>query len=158
MINARSESADRKPAFREAFPRRRCLLPADGFYEWKRPETGRGPKTPYWIHPANGVLITFAGLWERWRAPDGELLHTFAILTTRANEWMVRLHDRMPVVIAPEDREPWMDPDTALGEVRRLLKPPPEELFTARAVSTYVNRPENEGPECIEPAPDLSSP
>ncbi|HSR43265.1 MAG TPA: SOS response-associated peptidase [Longimicrobiales bacterium] len=151
LINARSETAHEKPAFREAFPRRRCLVPADGFYEWKRPPEGKGPRTPYWIHAADGHLLTLAGLWERWRPPEGEPLHTFTILTTRANRWMEPIHGRMPVVVAPEDRNAWMDRDTPVEAARELLGPAPEGLLAAREVSTHVNKPENDDPACVEP-------
>jgi putative SOS response-associated peptidase YedK len=151
LINARSESVDRRPAFREAFPRRRCLIPADGFYEWQRPASGRGPKTPFWIHPADGSLMTFAGLWERWRPASGPPLFTFTILTTGANAWMRTIHDRMPVIVAPGERDRWLDRDASPGDLQDLLVPPPEELLVSREVSTRVNRPENDDPACVEP-------
>ena len=101
FINARAESVSTKPSFREAFRRRRCLVPADGFYEWRRDETG---KQPFWIHPAAGGVIAFAGLWERWSRPGEEPRHTFAIITTRASADVAWVHDRMPVVVTPEHR------------------------------------------------------
>lgn len=151
LINARSESAHQTPAFREAFRSRRCLLPADGFYEWKRGPGGRGPRTPYWIHPPEGGLVTFAGLWERWRPPEGEPLHTFTILTTGAGGWLKAIHDRVPVIVAPEDRDRWMDPDTPAEQARELLGPPGDDLLIAREVSTRVNKPEHDDPGCVEP-------
>ena len=151
LINARSETVHRKRAFRDAFPHRRCLIPADGFYEWRSPETPGGPKTPLWIHPAAGGILTFAGIWESWRSQRGDVIHTFAILTTAANRWMETMHDRMPVIVFGADRDRWLDGSTPLDQVRSLLRPPPDAGLRARRVSTYVNRPGNEGPRCVEP-------
>jgi len=164
LVNARSETAHEKPAFREALRRRRCLVPADGFYEWKPPPSAGGPKkgagTPYWIHRADRGVMTFAGLWERWR-PGGEgagtqvePLHTFTILTTDAPGWLRDVHDRVPVIVAPEHRDRWMNPETPLDEARGLLLPPPEDALVAHQVSTRVNRPANDDAACVEPVTD----
>ena len=149
LINARSESVREKPSFREAFQRRRCLIPADGFYEWQSQEGG-GPKTPYWIHRPGREPFTLAGLWDRWRPDEGEPLHTFTILTTRASDWMVPLHDRMPVIIGEADRDRWMSRDTSEEDAHAMLSPPSEDYFTAYPVSREVNKPANDDPGCIE--------
>jgi putative SOS response-associated peptidase YedK len=152
-INARAESVADKPAFREAFRTRRCLVLADGFYEWQ----AGGPygKTPHYIRRPDRSPFAFAGLWERWRAPDGHVLETCSIVTTSANERVRELHDRMPVVLAPEHHDVWLDPGTDRERLIALLTPAPPSAFELYAVSTVVNRPENEGPECIEPVPML---
>lgn len=147
QINARSESVAAKPAFRDAFGRRRCLVPADGFYEWARMD---GSKRPFWIRPARGGIVSFAGIWERWRRPDGGLLHSFAILTRPADASVRDLHDRMPVIVPPGDRTRWLDREVDGSEARRLLEgfqPPPLET---REVSSWVNRPDHDDPTCIE--------
>ncbi|HSM03250.1 MAG TPA: SOS response-associated peptidase [Longimicrobiales bacterium] len=143
MINARSESAAGKPAFKEAWARRRCVVPADGFYEW-RAAPGGGPKTPFWIHRSDGVPLALAGLWERWRQPDGGRLHTFTILTRRASPWMAPLHDRMPVLLAPDQVQPWL---TFAG----ALPDPSDPALEAVEVSRLVNAPANDEPGCVEP-------
>jgi putative SOS response-associated peptidase YedK len=148
IINARAESVAEKPSFREAFERRRCLVPADGFYEWKKEG---GAKVPYWIHSADGGILSFAGIWERWSRPGAEPRHTFAILTTDASEDVAWIHDRMPVVVAPADRRRWLarssDPRALLG----LLQPAPAGTLVSHAVSTRVNRPSEDDAALIEP-------
>jgi putative SOS response-associated peptidase YedK len=154
-INARSESAARKPAFREAFARRRCLVPASGFYEWEKVSDGK-TKQPWYVKPGGDGGCAFAGLWERWRpkdAPEGEApVETFTILTTKANPMLAPVHDRMPVVIAPERFEEWLDPAVEdAGKLKGLLASrdwPEAEVY---AVSTHVNRPANEDPLCVRP-------
>ena len=135
-INARSETADRRPAFRDAFRSRRCLVPADGFYEW---QPGPSPKKPVWIHREDGGLLTFAGLWERWRWPDGGPLVTFTILTTDAAPWVRFVHDRMPVILDGGDRDRWLDQDAEVEDLKALLKPR-EQPLVLHPVSTVVNR------------------
>jgi putative SOS response-associated peptidase YedK len=157
MINARAETVEEKPAFRAAFKRRRCLLPADGFYEWQK--TGKG-KQPYYISLTDGVPFAIAGLWEYWEGADGSALESCALLTTDANELMAPLHNRMPVIIAPEDYEDWLLADVerdtrSLTILRHLLRPYPAEAMTAYPINAYVNNPRNEGAACIAP---LSSP
>lgn len=138
MINARSETAAEKPAFRAAIRRRRCLVPADGFYEWRA--EGR-IKQPYYIHPAEGVLLAIAGLWERWLAPDGGDIETCTLLTTAANEAVAALHDRMPVILAPQDFSRWLDPAvTDPAAIADLLRPVAPDRLTWQPVSTRVNR------------------
>lgn len=186
LFNARSESVHEKPSFREAFERRRCLVPADGFYEWSTGSVGGGEaagaggrvgggvegeylgaadalagegaqarrragearrKRPWWIHPAAGGLVAFAGLWERWRRPGAEERTTFTILTTEANEDIRPLHDRMPVVVDPAQFDAWLARETSQAELRSLLHPAPAGTFAAHAVGTRVNRAGEEGPE-----------
>ena len=155
MINARSESVSTTPAFREAFQTRRCLVPADGFFEWTtRAATAKGPKDPWWIHRPDRTPFSFAGLWSRWRSPEGERLHTFTILTTRANERLRPLHDRMPVVIQQADRHAWLSAETDLPRVHGLLAPAPETFFDAWPVSRAVNSPEVDEPICVLPLLD----
>jgi putative SOS response-associated peptidase YedK len=147
-INARAETADRRPMFRSAFRQRRCLVLADGFYEWK--PTGK-QKQPYYIHAADGRPFAFAGLWERWRGAE-EPIESCTILTTDANRRLASLHDRMPVILAPDDYDLWLD--SAVQEAERLkplLAPYPDDELQMHAVSTDVNRPKNDSPECIEP-------
>ncbi len=151
LINARSETARTSPAFRASFARRRCLAPADGFYEWKaEPE---GPKTPYWMRPREDGPVAFAALWARWRDEDGGVLDSMAILTTRPNAETAPIHDRMPCLLAPQDWAAWLDPDTDHEAAERLLGPAPDGTFEPVAVSRAVNSVRNDGPELITPAP-----
>lgn len=151
LINARCESVSEKPSFREAFERRRCLVPADGFYEWSREG---GAKVPHWIHAPDGSLLSFAGIWERWSRPGEAPRHTFAILTTDANPDVAPLHERMPVVIAPADRDAWLDRSTDRQRLLDMLGSPPPGILTHHEVSTRVNRPAEDDPSLIEPAGD----
>jgi putative SOS response-associated peptidase YedK len=149
MINARSDSVATKPSFRTAFKRRRCLIPADGFYEWKN--EGK-TKQPYLIELTGGELFAFAGLWESWRGADPPI-ESCTIITTEANELLSELHDRMPVILSPNDYQPWLDPANEDREsLERLLDPYPASQMRYIAVSTTVNNARNEGPECIEMA------
>lgn len=148
IINARAESVAEKPSFREAFERRRCLVPADGFYEWRREGDA---KIPYWIHPTGGGLLSFAGIWERWSRPGAEPRHTFAILTTDASEDVAQVHDRMPVVVAAGDRERWLDRSARRDELLALLHPAPAGSLERREVSRRVNRPVEDDAGLIEP-------
>ena len=148
FINARSESVRQKPSFREAFERRRCLVAADGFYEWKR--EGRD-KVPHWLHPPGDGVVSFAGIWESWQRPGVEPRHTFAILTTDANEDVRGIHDRMPVVVAERDRGLWLSRSSDLGEVGRLLRPAPAGTFIGHPVSVRVNRPGEDDVRLIAP-------
>lgn len=148
FINARAESVASKASFREAFRRRRCLVPADGFYEW-RAEGGR--KIPYWIHPPGGGLLAFAGVWTSWQRPDVEPRHTFAILTTSANREVSEIHDRMPVVVGPEDRDAWLERSTPPPRLHGMLERAFDGTLDVRRVSTRVNRPDDDDPGLIEP-------
>lgn len=128
MINARAETVAEKPAFREAFARRRCLVPADGYYEWQR--VGRG-KQPCCIRMRDGRPFAFAGLWEQWTRPDGKVVETCAILTTEPNETLRPIHDRMPVILDPDNYDLWLDPGVRSEEkLRPLLGPYPGEEMT----------------------------
>lgn len=153
MINARSETLAEKPSFRTAFKRRRCLIPADGFYEWKR--EGKAKK-PMLITANPGGLFAFAGLWETWKQPDDSWLLTCAIITTSANEFMKSIHDRMPVILPRESEASWLDSeeqDTAM--LSELLLPYDSDRMEAYEVSTLVNSPRNNFPEVIEPVATL---
>jgi len=152
MINARSETVADKPAFRNAWVRgRRCLVLADGFYEWQAPPDGSGPKVPHWIHRVDRRPFGFAGLWERWGHREDPLF-TCTILTTRPNAVVRPIHDRMPVLLgAPHEWDRWVDPSVPSRDLEELLAPSPDDALQARVVSTRVNRPGNEGPECIRP-------
>lgn len=148
MINARSETAAEKPSFRSAFKRRRCLIPASGFYEWQKTN---GSKQPIYIHAAEGKLLSFAGLWEYWQSADGSELATCTILTTGPNDLMEPIHNRMPVVLEPDDYAMWLDPETPADQLMHLLRPVESEFLEAYPVSTLVNNPRNEDPAAIEP-------
>lgn len=149
MINARSETVQEKPSFRNAFNRRRCLIPADGFYEWKK-ASGKGPSTPYFFYASDHKPFAFAGLWEVWQSPDGGELHTCTILTTAANSLVAPVHDRMPVILAGEALSKWLSPTTP-NVWLDLLKPFPAERMAAHTVSSMVNSPFQDRPELIIP-------
>ncbi len=163
MINAVAESAAEKPAFREALRQRRCLVPADGFYEWQK--LGAKEKQPFNFGMVDDSLFAFAGLWEQWRDPAGGVyINSFTILTTTANSLVAGVHDRMPVILRPEDYEPWLDPGlTGPRGVADLLKPFDARRMKKYPVSARVNRAENDDMECIreivpaEPWPDTPS-
>jgi len=146
-INARVESVTELPSFREAIVRRRCLVPADGFYEWKR-EGER--KTPYWIHPRASTVISFAGIWERWSKPGAEPLHTFAILTTDANADVASLHDRMPIIVSEGDRDAWLDRDVGAEEALARVRTGSDGVLVSHPVSTRVNKTAEDDAELIE--------
>lgn len=149
MINARSETAADKPAFRSALRRRRCLVPADGFYEWQ--PVGR-VKQPYHIHAAGGGPLAIAGLWERWTAPDGGDIETCALLTTAANDAVAALHDRMPVILSPDDFSRWLDPAvTDPAVIADLLRPVAADHLTWHPVSTRVNRVGEDDADLLRP-------
>ncbi len=148
MINARSETVAEKPSFRRAFKDRRCLIPADGFYEWQRTNGG---KQPYYFRMKSGRPFAFAGLWESWNG--GEEIHSCTILTTDANDLLGEIHHRMPVILPHEDYELWLDPAVREPEeLLPLLAPYPADDMEAYPVSRMVNSPSNDDPGCIEPA------
>jgi putative SOS response-associated peptidase YedK len=151
MINARGETVAEKPAFRAAFRRRRCLIPASGFYEWQK--RGDGPKQPFWITAADGGLLTFAGLWESWISPAGDELQTCTIITNTANDSLAPIHARMPVILAPADFDAWLDlrDETDTAAASALLRPAPDATTTAQPVSTRVNNVRNDDANLIEP-------
>jgi len=149
LINARGESVSERAAFKNAMTRRRCLFPADGFYEWK---AGGEKSRPYFVRPRRGGPIAFAGLWEAWMGPNDEEVETACIVTTAANRTLAPIHDRMPAVIAPEAFDLWLncanvDATTAAA----LIAPVPEDLFEAYEISTAVNRAANDSPDLIVP-------
>jgi len=151
-INAVSETAAEKPAFRDALRLRRCLIPADGFYEWKR--TSSKEKQPYQIQMADSSSFAFAGLWERWRAPDDEIIETCTILTTKPNALVSEVHDRMPAIVAADDYDLWLDPGIKdPTHVADCLRPFNANLMKKYAVSTRVNRPGNDDEECAREVP-----
>src|SRR5262249_30605093 len=147
-INARSESVASKPAFRTPFRESRCLILADGFYEWKKTD---GSKQPYYIRMKDGKPFAFAGLYSHWSKGETPI-DSCTILTTDANDLVLPLHDRMPVILDPAGLEQWLDPPQHQPEpLQALLRPFPSEPMTAIAISKYVNNPRNEGPECVAP-------
>jgi len=149
VINARAETVLEKPSFRAAMRRRRCLLPADGYYEW---QTTDGRKRPFFIRRRDGQPIGFAGLFETWAGPNGEEVDTVAIITAAAPPEMAVLHDRVPVTIDPQDFEAWLDTEaTDAAMAAKLLAPPPPGIFAWHEVSTAVNRVANDGPHLIAP-------
>jgi len=149
LINARAETVAEKPSFRSAFKQRRCLIPASGFYEWQKQGTGR--KQPFFISPRDGELFSFAGLWECWHDPKGEEVQSCTILTTRANEVMQPIHERMPVILGPSAEEQWLDPRASVDALRCLLVPYSSDSMEARPVGLWVNNPKNDGTKCLEP-------
>lgn len=149
MINARGETVADKPSFRDAFKKRRCLIPADGFYEWKK--LGKA-KQPYHIRRVEGRPFAFAGLWERWQPPNGEPLETCTIVTTTANAVLAELHERMPVMLLPEAYAEWLDPTRPATRLKELIAPYPAELLVASPVSTRVNSPKFDDAACLQPS------
>lgn len=145
FINARVETLDEKPSFSESFRLRRCLIPADGFFEWKR--TGR-EKQPYYIYPRDEEPIMFAGIWDTWRN-RGEVVTSCAIITTPANELVVELHNRMPAMLLPEFCDLWLDPRTDRAQLKKVLIPFPASKMTSYPVSTAVNHPDNDNSDLV---------
>ncbi|MDW8444830.1 MAG: SOS response-associated peptidase [Acetobacteraceae bacterium] len=152
LINARAETLAAKPAFRDAYRKRRCLVPIDAFYEWYAPPGARA-KQPYAVALASGEPMALAGLWEGWRAPDGTILRTFTVVTTDANPRLALLHDRMPVVVAPEDWPLWLGEEE--GDPARVLKPFPAEAFAVWPVSTRVNGVKANDASLLDPLPGV---
>jgi putative SOS response-associated peptidase YedK len=149
MINARSETASTQPAFRDAFKLRRCLIPADGFYEWKKQGT---IKQPFCFEVNGGKLFAFAGLWERWKNPSGEWIKTCSILTTTPNPVAAAIHDRMPAILNPEDYDLWLDPGMRDAKtVADLLKPFDARQMDYYPISTRINQAANDDKECSRP-------
>lgn len=148
LINGRAESAAEKPAFRAAFKYRRCLIPADGFYEWK---SEKRKKQPYFVQMADGKLFAFAGLWERWKNREGEEVESCTILTTDANELVSPIHDRMPVILSPADYSEWLD--AKIKDPKRLkplLRPRPGHEMKMRPANPKVNSASYDEPECLD--------
>ena len=154
MINARGESVNDKPAFRNAMRRRRCLIPADGFYDWRPGE----PRRPYFVRAKSGAPLALAGLWETWIGPNGEEVDTAAIVTTRANRLLSAIHERMPVIVAAEAFALWLDCATVdATTAAALIAPAPEALLECYEVSPAVNRVVNDSAELIAPAPAVAA-
>lgn len=149
VINARGESVLDKPAFRNAMKYRRCLIPADGFYEWQAGERG---KRPFFVRSRSGAPMAFAGLWETWIGPHGEELDTVAIVTTRANATLGAIHDRMPVIVPPEAFDLWLNcKDVDAETAAAIIAPAPDDMLEAYPISTAVNRVANDNAQLIEP-------
>jgi len=151
LINARGETLGEKPSFRGSYRHKRCLILADGFYEWKVP-TGKKAKTPYYIHMIDRKPFAMAGLWDHWESPDGSTIKTCTIITTTPNELMEKIHDRMPVILHPRDYAKWLNsaPQTP-EQLQPLIKPFPAEAMSAYPVSTLVNKVANDMPKLVVP-------
>jgi putative SOS response-associated peptidase YedK len=149
-INARAETLEDKPTFRTAFRRKRCIVPATGFYEWK---VAGKVKQPYYIHPTDGGLLAFAGLWEDWQGPQGEVMVSACIITTEPNELMGGIHNRMPVILPKDSWALWLDSAAHTKEIQPLLVPCSAELMAAHPVSVAVGNVRNDGPGLILPMP-----
>jgi putative SOS response-associated peptidase YedK len=155
MINARAESLAEKPSFRNAYRRRRCLILADGFYEWKQSPSLKS-KQPIYIRLNDDRPFAFAGLWELWHSPDGSEIRSCTIITTQPNSLLEPIHNRMPVILHPEAYNQWLSPDDRLPtQLNKLLVPYPAEEMTAFPVSKMVNSPENDSADIIKPIGDL---
>ncbi len=156
MINARAETLAEKNAYKSSYKKRRCIIPADGFYEWQKlDDTKRPKKQPMFMRSGDGSPLAFAGLWSVWRGPDKdqEPLRSVTIITTTPNDTMAAIHDRMPVILGRDDWSTWLDRDNDdLDMLGRLLGPAPDDLLTTTPVSTQVNNVRNNGPELIEEA------
>jgi putative SOS response-associated peptidase YedK len=152
LINARSETVAEKASFKNSFRRRRCLILADGFFEWSKSSSGSG-KTPYYITFRNQSPFAFAGLWDIWNSPEGDSLKSACILTITPNEIVKPIHNRMPVILAPESYPTWLKPEEGTPEkFQALLNPYPADQMQAYPVSTFVNSPKNNTPQCIQAA------
>jgi putative SOS response-associated peptidase YedK len=148
MINARSETLAEKPSFKRALAQRRCLVPAQGFYEWK---VENKTKQPYFIFHHDRSLLLFAGLWEQWKSPEGEIIHSVTIITKEAQGNLKNLHDRMPAILSPQSKEAWLSPEIDLHSAQQILNQTAAEKVDFFPVSTLVNKPVNNSKECIEP-------
>jgi putative SOS response-associated peptidase YedK len=152
VINIRGESAAEKPSFRAALTRRRCLMPVDGFYEWRRVGAGRqGENRAFLFRRPDRGLFAFAALWETWHSPDGSEIDTVALVNGPANGLMAAIHERCPVIVDPADHEAWLDPQTEAKHVAPLLRPPPDDLLEMVRIGSAVNKVANDGPEIQEP-------
>jgi len=146
LINARAEGIEQKPSFRGPFKYRRCIVPASGFYEWRKSDGG---KQPYFIRPRDAGYFAFAGIWDHWQGEGGEVIESCAIITTEANGVLRDIHERMPVIVGGDDVAAWLDTVTGRKEVLGLLQPCPEETLEAYPVAPLVNSPRNNRPECV---------
>ena len=148
LINARAESVDSQPAFKDSFENRRCLIPADGFYEWRRDENG---KRPIWFSPPDGDLFAFAGIWSKLEPKDGEAVTSCALLTCAPNETVAPVHNRMPVVLTREGEAAWLDPEAEPGDLAKLTVAAANDFFGLREVGDAVNNVREDGPHLLEP-------
>jgi len=156
LINARAETIDQKPSFRNAFKRRRCLIPASGFFEWHS-LANKKQKQPFYIRMKNNKPFALAGLWEVWNAPDGSMIKSFTIITTQPNELLKDIHNRMPVILPTEKWEQWLVPnEVSPKKIKPLLQSYPPYEMIAYPVSTIVNNPKNDNLECIHPITDAN--
>jgi putative SOS response-associated peptidase YedK len=146
MINARAETILEKSSFKHPFQRTRCLVPSDGFFEWKKESTG---KVPYRIITKDNAIFAMAGIWDTWKDTEGTVLRSFSIITTEANELMQPIHDRMPVILLPEHEKEWLQ-GSETRTLLNFLKPYPSELMEAYPISMLVNSPSNDSPEVIK--------
>ncbi|MGC4107415.1 MAG: SOS response-associated peptidase [Thermomicrobiales bacterium] len=158
-INARAETLTQKPMFRSLVRGHRCIVPANGFYEWKHEDGGKGPKQPYYIHLRDEPMMFFAGLYDEAVREDGSPIQTYTIITTEANDAMHALHDRMPVIVPPDDVEHWLSrSETDFDALDYVLKPAPDDAVEMHPVSKAVNSPANDSPDLIEPLEDVEQP
>ena len=148
LINARAETITEQPAFRDSFHERRCLIPADGFYEWRKDENG---KQPIWISRPDGEHWAFAGIWAKLEDPDGQIVHSCAIVTCEPNDLIKPIHDRMPVILEPESEAAWIDPEMDPRSLVELLRPLASDQLRTREVSDAVNSVREDGPHLLEP-------
>ncbi len=149
LINAKAETIAEKSSFKHSFAKRRCLIPADGFYEWQK--RGKAPSQPIYVRRRDGGLFAFAGLWEKWRSPDGETIESCTIVTIEPNAFISKFHHRMAAILKPEDEAVWIDPESKIEDLSRVLLPYDSEDLEAFPVSRTVNSPANEDPSCITP-------
>ena len=148
LINARAETLQEKPSFRTALAKRRCLIPADGYFEWRKENGG---KQPYFFHRRDDGLFSFAGLWDEWRSPDGEAVRTCTIITTESNELAAEYHHRMPAILKRSDEALWLDPSLRVPDLLQLLAPYPADDLAVYPVSRAVNTPGRDDAQIIEP-------
>jgi putative SOS response-associated peptidase YedK len=149
LINAKAETIADKPSFKQAFARRRCLIPADGFFEWKK--RGKEPSQPIYVRKRDGGLFALAGLWEAWETPDGETLESCTIITVEPNELISKIHHRMAAILNPDDEATWIDPQSKIDDLPRLLRPYESDDLEAILVTRAVNSPAHDSPDCIAP-------
>jgi len=152
LINARSESLSEKPSFKGSFKNKRCLVLADGFYEWKKTKIGR---FPYRVTLKNEETFALAGLWNSWRNTEGKEIYTFTIITTPSNAAIAKIHNRMPAILQPEDEKFWLDTKTDISQIQEALKPYPANLMKTYPISKLIDLPVNDTPEVIKPIRDL---
>lgn len=149
LINAKAETIAEKPSFKRAFAKRRCLIPADGFYEWQK--RGKAPSQPMYIRRRDGGLFAFAGLWEEWKSPEGEPIETCTIITVEPNELLSKIHNRMAAILRPGDEAAWIDPKSGVDDLLQMLRPYDSDELEAIPVSRAVNSPAHDSAALIAP-------